>query len=228
MVRVLLVEDDPNCQTLIGEALRDVAELFLASGVGAARSYMESHKFDLVMLDIGLPDGDGYALCSEIAKRTPVVLLTANHRLEEKLKGFASGAIDYIVKPVDFLEVRARLKAHLGRIEEEEKNSKLIKFGSLTLDLGAHRLLDGFGKELAPLTRTEFTLLHALAKHEGQILSREQLAATLSWREKAMIDRTVDAHICKLRRKLQRYGYMVVASYGMGYRLAPMVAKQSA
>lgn len=231
MGRILLVEDSPDSQLLARRALEDIAELIIAGNVDTACKLLEANEFDLLLVDVQLPDGDGYGLCSKLlADRGPnrprVVFLTGKGALENKLTGFSVGADDYLVKPVDPLELRARVQAQLRACRDASLQQNVLKAGNLKLDISSHAasLNTGAEQKEVELTPTEFKLLHQLARSPGQIFSREQLLQSLGGGKVHVTDRTIDAHLCRVRKKLAACTHSVEPIYGVGYRFAKKAA----
>jgi DNA-binding response OmpR family regulator len=216
----------------VRRALENCAEIHVASSQSQARTVLRDQDFDLLIVDVSLPDGDGFGLCATVlaAKDRPrprVLFLTGKGTLADKLTGFSVGGDDYLVKPIDPLELRARVEAQLRHCREAAiaiGQSSRLHAGNLYVDLGEHRATvrgaEKGPRELA-LTPTEFKLLLQLLRRESQVLSREQLLEGLNAGKVHVTDRTVDAHLCRLRRKLETAAssHNVEPVYGVGYRL---------
>jgi DNA-binding response OmpR family regulator len=201
-MRILVVEDDP----LLGDALRaglrqrgfDVD--WVGDGIAAGLA-MEDEAFAAVVLDLGLPRRDGLELlAAERAKgrRLPVLVLTARDAVEDRVRGFDTGADDYVVKPVDLDELAARLRALVRRSRGDP--APILVVGPLSLDPAA-RKLSYRGSEVE-LQAREFNLLHELMLNAGRVLSREQLERRLyGWGEEVESN-AIEVHVHHLRRKL--------------------------
>lgn len=205
--RVLVVEDEPSILDTVVYALE--TEGLSAVGCGtceAARQHFEKDRFDLAILDVGLPDGNGMELCKQLraASALAVIFLTARSSEVDRIVGLEIGGDDYVVKPFSPRELTARVKAVLRRASSVAP----------TVDLGtvkpSHALcIDErscqatfFGEPLA-LSATELRLLQTLSKHPGRVFSREQLM-NLAWDDPgSAMERTVDAHVKALRQKLR-------------------------
>jgi two-component system response regulator ResD len=225
--RILLVEDSPSSQTLVRRALDDCAELHVAGTQRDALERLREHDFDLLIVDVSLPDGDGYGLCAKLLAdrsrpRPRILFLTGKGELADKLTGFSVGGDDYLVKPVDPMELRARVGAQLRHCAESSINTHQLRAGNLVLDLGSHQASVEKDTDTKPveLTLTEYKLLVLLAKHEAQVFSREQLLDRITGGKVHVTDRTVDAHVCRLRKKLAGASctHNVEPVYGVGYR----------
>ena len=226
MDKVLLVDDSIDCQILVTRALQDAAHVTVAPDIGTAKRLLQSNEYELLLLDVGLPDGDGFGFCSslltELGARHPRVLfLTGSRDISDKLTGFSVGGDDYLIKPFDPLELKARVQAHLRNRHELIEAARTLRLGNLELNLAAYaaEVHENSGTVRLDLTPTEFKLLYHLAKNEGRILSREQMLTGLFDGKTHVTDRTIDAHLSRVRKKLADCTHNVEAIYGIGYRL---------
>jgi DNA-binding response OmpR family regulator len=225
--KILLIEDAPDGQLLVRKSLEGLAELEVAAGVRQAQALLRDRDFDLLIVDVELPDGNGFGLCSTLpvadGKRRPRILfLSGKGDLADKLTGFSVGGDDYLVKPVDGRELRARVSAQLRSLEESSARASHLKVGNLKLDLSTYRAYLGEAGRQGPvdLTPTEFKLLLHLARNEDRVFSREQLLRTLGGGTVHVTDRTIDAHLCRIRKKLLPCTHGVEPVYGIGYRFS--------
>ncbi len=224
--RVLLVEDEDSIAQPFSRSLE--AAGFVPIGAKTAASALEMFERlspDLVVLDLSLPDGDGRDVCVEIRRRSevPILMLTARGTETDRVIGLELGADDYVVKPFSSREVISRIRAILRRAGSGGPEAELapIEILDLSIDLSARRvLLDG---EALDLSRKEFDLLAELARHAGNVVTREDLMANVwdvNWFGST---KTLDVHIRALRRKLgdsatdSRYIHTV---RGVGFRFA--------
>lgn len=200
--RVLFVEDEPSISGPFSSALtREGFEPVVASSLAEARVALPS-GFDLVLLDLMLPDGDGRDLAREIrasGSELPIIMLTARGTELERVVGLELGADDYVVKPFSGAEVIARMRAVLRRVKPSALPSDVV-IGPVRVELGARRaFLDG--EELA-LSRKEFDLLAELVRHAGEVVTREDLISRV-WDENWFgSTKTLDVHVGWLRGKL--------------------------
>lgn len=222
MARILVAEDEADIAMVLADDLSlEGHEVEIApNGREAAERGRES-GWELILLDVMLPGKDGFDVCRELRKagvRTPIILLTAKSHEAEKVMGLDLGADDYVTKPFNPRELRARIRAVLRRTDGDAGAS--LRFGDVELD--AARVEVRVGGKPIDVTTTEFKLLLALARNRGRVLSRERLI-DLAWGQDTFItERAVDAHIVNLRRKLEPQASEprhIVSVRGMGYRL---------
>ena len=223
--RILIVEDEREIAELLATYVtRAGFDVDRASSVGEAIRLHASQRPDLVLLDIGLPGGDGLDVLTAIRRRfeTPVIMVTAVHDDVTKLSSLRIGADDYVVKPFNPNEVVERIRAVLRRVEGQTTR-RLLSVGPLVIDAEA-RLVTcrGEGEDTArlPLTPTEFAILVHMARQPRRAFSRsELLEAALP--DSEAYDRVVDSHLSKLRQKLAAAGCgeMIEPVRGVGYRL---------
>jgi len=223
MVRLLLVEDDPHIRGPLLRALADLGHAvdWTAEGLPALKVLMDA-PFDVVVLDLGLPDVDGVELLRMLrgVSDVPVIVATARDDEADIVRTLDAGADDYVVKPYSAAQLAARVRAVLRRHGAAVEPGDLVQVGDLALDLGG-RTASLAGAPL-DLSRLEFDLLAHLARHPGQVLSRRALLAEV-WRQPlGGGDRTLDVHVSWLRRKLGETAaaprYLVTVR-GVGFKL---------
>lgn len=216
-MRILLIEDD----RVIAGAVREQAEseghsVDHAARLDAARDALAVAHFDLILLDLMLPDGRGVPfLCSLRAKgdTTPVIIMTALDQVSDRIEGLNAGADDYLVKPFDLSELSARIGA-VSRRYAGNPNPR-IKLGELSVDIAA-RSLTRAGNPV-PLTAREWVLLEAFLQKPGQLLSKAALEERLYSFDSEVESNTIEVHISRLRKKLG--ADLIVTERGLGYRL---------
>jgi len=225
MWQILLVEDDPDTRALVSGALRSSARIRTAATLDDAREAIADALPDLVLLDVELPDGDGFSFCSHLqaddrTRDVPVVFLTARDAVHDRIHGFTLGADDWIGKPFDPLELRARVEARLRRLAGRSERRDVLLRGPLRIHAGLFRVfrVDESGEREIALTPHEFRLLHHLALHEGRVFTRPQLLAAVWSDDVVVTERTVDAHVSNLRAKLGGERRFIEAVRGVGYR----------
>jgi two-component system response regulator MprA len=229
--RILIVDDAPDVQLLAKKALESSFEVAQAMTLSAARAALDRSAVDLVVLDISMPDGNGIDFCRSMGehpsqRNIPVIFLSVHGEVTDKLAGFSAGAQDYMVKPFHpaELQVRAqmRLKSAAPRPEAARPAGEAITIGDLRFDLKTHgvSVVNGNRSTELPLTQQEFKLLICLARAGGKILSREDIVKQVWDHDLRVTERTVDTHVCKLRKKITDSAsrFTVQAVYGAGYR----------
>ena len=224
--RILVVDDEPKLVRLLREVLGATGFTVLAAGRGAeAIEMIAVEQPDLVLLDIVLNgDMDGYAVARRVREfsEVPIIMLTAKAREEDLLRGFESGADDYLTKPFSAKELLARVRAVLKRAQREPVGpaEAELQCGPLRIDQARRRVLLN-GAEVH-LTRTEYDLLHVLATHANQIMLHEQLLAAV-WGQEYRDDlEYLRAYVRYLRQKLEAdpaHPALIVTSQGVGYML---------
>lgn len=224
--KILIIEDDPAVRNLIYRFLSKQGHIMQAAENG--KSGMELFiEFipDLVILDVNLPDSNGYALCQDMQSRTGVLVLMLTSRNDEadKLEGFKQGADDYITKPFVLSELGARVAAILKRQRAAPLlEQQCIQLGPLTVD--PVRREASMNNQSLPLTALEFDLLHFLASHPGRVWRRAELIQEVWSYEYVGDQRVVDVHIGQIRKKLEKLDEpnqppLIQTVRGVGYKL---------
>lgn len=202
---ILIIEDDPSIRVMIRELLTPEGHRILeADGAQVGLHLFRSRKPDLVLLDVELPDGNGREVCrkiraSESLGATPVIMLTGQAKLEDKLSGFDVGADQYLAKPMRPEELIMWVRALLRRVGYDKEEGDELRSGELAIDLKAH-LVRFREQTIGHLTGKEFDLLYYLVKKSPNVLSRKYILSSL-WHTVA-VDHLVDTHISNLRKKL--------------------------
>ena len=219
--KILIIEDDPDTARLVGLYLRREGHRVLSAsdGVDGLRQARVSRP-DLIVLDLMLPGMGGMEICRELRDESavPIVMLTARVEEADMLGGLESGADDYVTKPFSPRVLVARIKAVLRRTAREalERGPQQISHGDVTLDL-RRRSVRMAGK-VAQLTPTEFRLLSMFMREPGRTFTRDQIIDRVFGYDFDGYDRTVDAHVANLRRRLGANARHVHTVYGVGYR----------
>lgn len=216
-MRVLLVEDDRN----LGAAVRDqIASeghgTDWAETLADAGAFAQSVSYDLILLDLMLPDGSGLDFLRHLRAQgqvTPVIILTARDRITERIEGLNAGADDYLVKPFDLDELSARIGAVARRYAGNP--NPLIPFGALEIDL-AHRAITGPGGTV-DLSQREWAIFEALLQHPGIVVTKSQLEERLYALDAEVESNTIEVYVSRLRKKLGKAA--VETLRGLGYRL---------
>lgn len=226
MARILVVDDDQKIVRLIRSYLEKAGfNVFTAFDGETALHTLRREQPDLVVLDLMLPDRDGWDITRIIRAdpslaKTPVIMLTARVEDTDKITGLELGADDYITKPFNPREVVARVKAVLRRTATGAVPSSVLQLDTLRIELESHKVsLDGRPLDLTP---TEFDLLVTLVEHPGQVFTRLNLIESALGYGYDGMERTIDAHIKNLRKKLgvdADHPVFIETVYGVGYRL---------
>ncbi|GGF59172.1 DNA-binding response regulator [Azorhizobium oxalatiphilum] len=232
---VLVVDDDQEIRKLLARYL--VTQGFRTTTAASGREMEEcltSNKFDLVVLDLMLPDASGLDLCRSLRARSrvPIILLTALKEDVDRIIGLEIGADDYLGKPFNPRELVARIRAVLRRATDREELAapgNSYKFATFTADQGTRRVTTEAGEEV-PLTSAEFDLLMAFLERPGRILSRDQLLDITQGREAGPFDRSIDVLVSRVRRKLGDAGSFQIlkTQRNGGYQLSVRVEAQKA
>ena len=220
MSKILIVDDDPHIRELSGVFLRSAGfEIYEAVDGTDALAKLDGLKVDLFIIDIMMPNMDGWELCRELreAYDLPILMLTARGETSQKLKGFQLGTDDYLVKPFEPLELVARVKALLKRYKISA--SQIVQAGELLMNRKTFEVTVNDQELTLPLK--EFELLFKLASYPGQTFSREQLLEDIWGYDFHGTDRTLDVHINRLRERFpeDQHAFKITTIRGLGYRL---------
>lgn len=225
MQKLLLVEDNEVMRVLAANTLKEFS-LSMVATLKEAQSIMQNNTFDLILLDIGLPDGDGLAFLNQLSSgngaQTPVIIISGKTDIANKVTAFSFGAEDFISKPFDPIELKARVSAKLKKIEQAKTNSDLLKIGDLLITVSKQKVvIQGNGNDQAPvdLTTLEFKLLLALAKHPERVYTREHLLSEVWGNDLSVTLRSVDTHVAHLRKKIHKSKVKIDTVIRSGYRL---------
>jgi len=219
---ILVVDDKASVRDLVRDYLREQGYRVVVAADGRQALFVaRQEKPDLILLDIMMPEMDGYDFMREHAKErdTPIILLTAKVDESDKVLGLELGADDYVTKPFGMRELTARIRAVLRRVEKAEAPNEMLRAADITLDKGSREVR--VGDRDVRLTPTEFDLLAVLMSAPGRVFTREMLLDQLHGVAFSSLDRSVDVHIRNLRRKVEpvpdapRY---IETVFGVGYR----------
>ena len=220
MSKILLVDDDPHIRELASLFLRnDGVQVYEAADGEEALAQLETVKVDLFIIDVMMPNLDGWDLCRELraAYDLPILMLTAKGEVSQKLKGFQLGTDDYMVKPFEPLELVARVQALLKRYRIAA--SQTVQLGELRMDRKSFEV--AVNGEYITLPLKEFELLFKLAGYPGRTFSREQLIEDIWGYDFEGNERTLDVHISRLRERFpeEQHSFKISTIRGLGYRL---------
>lgn len=224
MTRVLVVEDEVKIARLVRDYLHQAGYDVLEATDGlAALSIARAERPDMIVLDLGLPGMDGYDVTRELrtTSSVPIIMLTARSEESDRIVGLELGADDYIVKPFSPKELVARIRAVLRRADATLGGGETIRTGPLTIDIPKRRVT--VDAQQIELTSTEFDILLTLARQPGRIYTRAQLLDAVHGVSFESYERSVDAHIKNIRRKIEtdpKHPALVLTVYGVGYKFA--------
>jgi DNA-binding response OmpR family regulator len=233
MKKILLVED----HTEMGDLVRLGLATYLiqqAHSLKEAQEALQKFIFDLILIDVTLPDGSGFDLCLSLSQDPkyagiPKILLTARTEPADKVYGFSCGASDYITKPFHLLEFKARVDRYLAPRGDSTDGNLIYDRFSFNLNFQRCEVLNDQDRQDLGLTPTEFRLFLALIKSEGQVLSRETLER-MAWESNGTFiqARGIDTHIAHLRKKLGPLASVIVSVYGQGYAFQSTTIRKAA
>jgi len=224
---ILVIDDDPEIGTMLQDYLGRYGYQVSKAMTGVSgMERLKGRKVDLVLLDIRLPDEDGFGLLREIRRwdDVPVIMLTGLEEIADRVVGLELGADDYLTKPFDPRELLARIRAVLRRSHQDPQYGEKAeyRFAGYRLDTDKRELTlpDGTRRSL---TRSEFRLLLAFLQYPGRLLSRDRLLDLCHPQGDEVFDRSIDVQVLRLRRKLGDKGYLIRTERGCGYRFEPEV-----
>lgn len=213
MAAILIIEDEISINELVKRNLQLVGHRCTSVFDGkTAISEIEDHTYDLIILDIMLPEFDGFEVFQKV-QETPTIFLTARNSLSDRIKGFTMGADDYLTKPFEMMELLARVEAVLRRTQ---KNKSCFEAEAVRIDFDSHQVF--YMGELVECTPKEYELLVVLVNNRNIALSRERLLELVWGYDYEGDTRTIDVHIQKLRKKLG-WENAIKTVYKLGYRL---------
>jgi two-component system phosphate regulon response regulator PhoB len=217
MARILLIEDNVELCGALVKILQPTHDIAVVHNVMDAKNAVERDCYDLFLMDLGLPDGNGFQLCSHFrsyssTRETPILVLSGNDHSDARVTAFDLGADDFVPKPFQKEELMARVRA---RLRSAIKNT----FGPFVIDSRSHRMFIREGDQTRDLNLTpfEYRLLNFFMQKPGQAISREQLIKECAGAEHDISDRTIDLHVCSLRKKIGKQYNYIRTVYGTGY-----------
>ena len=222
-MRILLVEDEPRLANVIAKGLRENTYAVDVAEDGEVALYQTSiNDYDLVVLDVLLPERDGFEVCRELRARghaTPILMLTARASIDDRITGFDAGADDYLTKPFAFRELLARIRALLRR--DSQLRPDIFEIEDLVVDSANHRV--SRAKHEVQLTAKEYALLEHLARHAGQLVSRAEIAAHVWDDSFDPFSNTIEVYMNRLRKKIDESHpiKLLHTRRGEGYILEP-------
>lgn len=228
MYKVLLVEDDQTVHPLVLQSTSTLADLNCVQSIKSAEEQLAKQHFDLAILAIDFPDGNGIDFCSSLQSRYPHLLiffLTDHTSLSEKVLGFSAGADDYITKPFYPLELRARIESRLKKHLLHAIESDIEKWKELQICKSRQeiQILEDNKFQKIELTSIEYKILMYLSMHPSEVIARDRMLNDI-WGENVHVyPRSVDTHISKIRKKLGSVAHVLKSIHGVGYKFQPSV-----
>jgi DNA-binding response OmpR family regulator len=223
MKKILIADDNPSIVNILSDYIKkeQMNVVSVADGEAALKVFAQ-WKPDMILLDVMMPKMDGFTVCKEIRKTSmvPIIMITARSEDFDKIMGLDIGADDYIVKPFSPKEIIARIHAIFRRVEPKHENRKVINVHSLEIDETSFQV--SIDHTNINLTKKEFELLSTLATYPNQVFTREHLLERCWGFDYIGDDRTVDAHIKRLRAKcdeIEHPGWQIVTIWGVGYKM---------
>jgi len=225
MEKVLLIEDLAEYQVIVRGVLGTQFQVVCADTLEAGKALLARERFDVVILDAVLPDGDGFKLCADLrgnpeTSANCVVMLTARGSLSDKVAAFSYGADDYVTKPFEPLELKARVESLVKRLRERGNRQAVVIRGSLRLsteEYKAYSTEGGKNQELK-LTPMEFRLLQFLIKNEHRVVTRADILQGVWGNGVFVVDRVIDKHVSSLRQKLGTLADYIQTVPRLGYQ----------
>jgi two-component system phosphate regulon response regulator PhoB len=220
--KVLLVEDSFEFQALVKRSLTgSPCDVDSVTTLKEAADRLRDSRYDLILLDVMLPDGDGFQFCASLQatpglRDVPIIFLTGKSDIRDKVTAFSLGAEDYVVKPFEPLELRARVESRLNRRAKPSAIEESLIKGELTLNVAVQKALIQ-GRELG-LTPIEFKILYHLARHEGRAFSRAELLSSIWGDSIHVLEHNIYTHVYSLRRKLGSHADCIRSVPRLGYR----------
>lgn len=225
MKTILVVDDEKDIVDLLSYNLKKEGYRVLAAQNGQQALEQSRLNPDLIVLDVMMPEMDGWEVCKELKRRDltssiPIIFLTAKGTETDEVVGLELGADDYIVKPISIRKLLARIKTVLRRHDSMKaktgRPSEILRVEQLEINVKNHTVK--LGKEEMPFPKKEFATLVYLVRHQGNLVTREALLNAVWGEDVVVIERTVDVHIRKIREKLGKYGSYIETIKGVGYR----------
>jgi len=219
--KILIVEDERKISDIVKPYLEREGFSVAVAETGEKALQLIKKNFDLMILDLMLPDIDGESICSSLREYsdTPIIMLTAKSSEDQRVKGLGLGADDYVVKPFSPRELIARVKAHLRRTKRGER--KVLSFNKGVLEIDTASMEVRKGERVILLTSTEFKILLSLAERPQVVFSRQQLVNIVQGYDFEGYDRVIDAHIKNIRQKVEddtQNPVFIKTIYGAGYK----------
>lgn len=228
--KILFIEDTLECQAILQNVLRDYETVSCAC-LEHARKALDTGPFAAIILDIELPDGDGLRFLADIPdhqkKQTAIFIVSGKTAFANKAMAFTYGADDFVSKPFDPVELKLRIDAKVRKLREQQNSSNKYKVEDLTVNISEQRLYrdeaDNTGQSIINFTSLEFRIFAFLSKHKNRVISRHEIIHHIWGNQIFITDRTVDAHIAHIRKKIHPSRVKIETVFGTGYKLIAAV-----
>lgn len=231
--KILVIDDAEDHHLLIQKIFTRSCRVISAYTLAEADKELLKSSFDLILLDVHMPDGEGFSYFAKLQSQEhtseiPVIFVTGKDDTPAEAMGFSLGAEDYVVKPVDPMRLKARVEARLKIFRERKNRDSVINQGNIRLSVASQKvaIVAGGREHAIALTPVEFKLLYHMLRNEERVLTREQLLTAVWDDASEVFDRTVDMHMSKLRKKIALSDFAIKAVHGTGYRLTRKAASQ--
>jgi DNA-binding response OmpR family regulator len=227
--KILFIEDTPETQVLLKSVLKDY-KVLCCSNLEEAKQGLSQGPFAALILDIELPDGDGLRFLAEcpeaLKKQTAIFIISSKTALANKAMAFTYGADDFISKPFDPLELKMRVDAKIRKLSEQQGRQENFKIEDLMVNVAEQRLYLETPTETSQISFTslEFRIFTFLSKHKDKIISRDEIINHIWGGRVHVTDRTVDAHIAHIRKKISPSRVKIETVFGSGYKLIAFTA----
>jgi DNA-binding response OmpR family regulator len=218
-MHVTIIDDNKDLLEVLAGSLNDVFSVESFSGPDAGLEFIENHHTDAVLLDLHIPGKDGFQIYEEIKKnkqQLPVLFLTGDSDISNRVKGLEIGADDFLLKPVQTQELIARIKNRIQISRRSSQNNKVIKFKDLTIDLDGHQVI--LNNQAIRLTPKEYQLLLVLSQNPNRVIHKDDLINML-WKDVHVEINNLDTHFSNLRKKLKPFSTHIKTLKNLGYVL---------
>lgn len=223
---ILLVEDSKEIYNMVNLSIGSAHNLAWSETLAGALEKISSTKYDLILLDIELPDGSGYDFCSHVQSKLPdasVFFLTSKTDLSEKVLGFSAGADDYITKPFQGLELKARVDSKILKKQLKKDTELRLEWDTIEINMISHevKVFVNGSFEKVDLTSLELKILVYLAQRVNEVVPRDKILDDIWGKDVHVYSRSVDTHVSKLRKKLDPVSHIIESVHGTGYKFTP-------
>lgn len=225
--KILVIDDNKDYQFLIQSALQPEFRVLVADTGKAGVELAKEHKPTLILLDINLGEMDGFEVCHMLkaqreTAKTPIIFLSSRNDAHSKVMGFDLGAEDYVEKPFDTEELKARIRTRIRQSKAQQDPMSAFEIHDLRIDFLGHRVF--IQEKEVPFSALEFKLLSYFVRNPDRVLSRERILNNVWGVDTFVTDRVVDSHIRSIRKKLGAFKDHIESIYGEGYRFNPSPA----